>query len=109
MCQHPSVNISLDEDELIYHADINIGVAVALEDGLVVPIIQNPDKKSVKQIAEDVQDKVKRARSGKLKSQDLENGRFTISNLGMYEVDAFTPVINPPESAILGIGRIIEE
>jgi pyruvate dehydrogenase E2 component (dihydrolipoamide acetyltransferase) len=107
--QHQLINVSLKEDELIYHNDINIGVAVALEEGLVVPIIQSADKKSVAQIAHDVKQKVGRARSGKLKSHDLENGRFTISNLGMYEVDAFTPVINLPESAILGVGRIIED
>lgn len=107
--ENPKINVSLNENKLYFHNDINIGIAVALEDGLVVPVIQNVDQKSLEEINHEVLDKVNRARKGKLKESDLKNGRFTISNLGMYAVDAFTPVINPPESAILGVGRIIED
>ncbi|ETI69015.1 dihydrolipoamide acetyltransferase family protein [Neobacillus vireti] len=107
--KHPIINVSLEEEMLTYHNDINIGIAVAREEGLIVPVIHNADQKSLEQISFDVKDKVNRARTRKLKRTDTENSRFTISNLGMYEVDAFTPVINQPESAILGIGRIIED
>ncbi len=109
LLQHPKINVSLEEEMLTYHNDINIGVAIALEEGLIVSVIQNADQKSLEQISVDVKDKVNRARAGKLKLTDTENSRFTISNLGMYEVDAFTPVINQPESAILGVGRMVED
>lgn len=109
LLQHPKINVSLEEEMLTYHNDINIGVAIAQEEGLIVSVIQNADQKSLEQISVDVKDKVNRARAGKLKRTDTENSRFTISNLGMYEVDAFTPVINQPESAILGVGRMVED
>jgi pyruvate dehydrogenase E2 component (dihydrolipoamide acetyltransferase) len=107
--QHPKINVSLEEEMLTYHNDINIGIAIAQEEGLIVSVIQNADQKSLEQISGDVKDKVNRARTGKLKRTDTENSRFTISNLGMYQVDAFTPVINQPESAILGVGRMVED
>ncbi|WP_419887569.1 dihydrolipoamide acetyltransferase family protein [Neobacillus niacini] len=107
--QHPKINVSLEEEVLTYHNDINIGVAVAQEEGLIVPVIHQADQKSLEQISVDLKDKVTKARTGKLKPSDMENSRFTISNLGMYAVDAFTPVINQPESAILGVGRMIED
>lgn len=109
LLENPKVNVSLIENTLVFHDDINIGIAVAIEDGLVVPVIQNVHQKSIVEIHQEVSDKVERAKSGKLKESDFKNGRFTISNLGMYEVDVFTPIINPPESAILGVGRIIED
>lgn len=109
LSQHPKINVSLEDEMLTYHTDINIGIAVAQEEGLVVTVVHNADQKSLEQISVDIKDKVNRARSGKLKLADTENSRFTISNLGMYEVDAFTPVINQPESAILGVGRMVED
>lgn len=109
LIDNPKMNVSLSENTLIFHDDINIGIAVAIEDGLVVPVIQNVHEKSIVEIHREVLDKVERAKIGKLKESDFKNGRFTISNLGMYEVDVFTPIINPPESAILGVGRIIED
>ncbi|MEH7250757.1 dihydrolipoamide acetyltransferase family protein [Neobacillus niacini] len=109
LLQHPKINVSLEEEMLTYHNDINIGVAIAQEEGLIVSVIHNAAQKSLEQISVDVKDKVNRARTGKLKQTDTENSRFTISNLGMYEVDAFTPVINQPESAILGVGRMVED
>ncbi|WP_180954853.1 dihydrolipoamide acetyltransferase family protein [Bacillus sp. V3-13] len=107
--QNPLINISLIDNEIIYHNDINVGIAVALDEGLVVPVVKSPDKMSIEDIALDRRDIVSKARNGKLKPSHLQNGRFTISNLGMYEVDAFTPIINPPETAILGVGRIIDD
>jgi pyruvate dehydrogenase E2 component (dihydrolipoamide acetyltransferase) len=107
--KNQGINVSLEKEEIIYHDDINIGVAVALEDGLVVPVIKTADQKSISEIALEVKAIANRAREARLKQDDLANGRFTISNLGMYEVDGFTPVINQPESAILGVGRIIED
>ncbi|MFE4523758.1 dihydrolipoamide acetyltransferase family protein [Cytobacillus firmus] len=107
--EHKDINVSLDGEMLVYHNDINIGIAVAQEQGLIVPVIKNAAQKTIDQISFDVNEKVNKARTGKLKPTDLEKGRFTISNLGMYEIDAFTPVINQPESAILGVGRIIED
>jgi pyruvate dehydrogenase E2 component (dihydrolipoamide acetyltransferase) len=107
--QHPKINVSLEENMLTYHSDINIGIAVAQEEGLIVPVIHHAEQKSLEQISEDLKEKVNKARAGKLKLTDTENSRFTISNLGMYQVDAFTPVINQPESAILGVGRMVED
>ncbi|WP_164553325.1 2-oxo acid dehydrogenase subunit E2 [Brevibacillus marinus] len=106
---HPHVNVSLDQGEIVYHQDCHIGVAVALDEGLIVPVIHDAEQKSLAKIAAELKEKVKRAKQGKVRPEDLQNGRFTISNLGMYEVDGFTPIINPPESAILGVGRIVED
>jgi len=107
--KNQGINVSLEKEEIVYHDDINIGVAVAIENGLVVPVIKTADQKSISEIALEVKEMANRARDSRLKPDDLANGRFTISNLGMYEVDGFTPVINQPESAILGVGRIIED
>jgi pyruvate dehydrogenase E2 component (dihydrolipoamide acetyltransferase) len=109
LCNNPKINVSLEDGEIVHHQDSNIGVAVALEDGLIVPVVHQVNQRPLTEIAADLKDKVNRAKRGKLKPQDLRNGRFTLSNLGMYEVDAFTPIINSPESAILGVGRIVEE
>ncbi|KIL45398.1 CatA-like O-acetyltransferase [Jeotgalibacillus soli] len=106
---HPKINVSLDKQEIVYYQDCNIGVAVALDDGLVVPVIHHANQKSLSVISKELKEKVNRVKQGKFLPEDLQNGRFTISNLGMYNVDAFTPIINQPESAILGIGRIIED
>jgi pyruvate dehydrogenase E2 component (dihydrolipoamide acetyltransferase) len=106
---HPRINVSLDKGEIVHHQDFHIGVAVAVEDGLVVPVIHNANQRSLSDISKTLKEKVKRVKQGKMVPDDFNNGRFTISNLGMYEVDAFTPIINQPESAILGVGRIIED
>ncbi|ARK29725.1 2-oxo acid dehydrogenase subunit E2 [Halalkalibacter krulwichiae] len=107
--QFPSINVSLEEDTIISHEDVNVGMAVAISNGLVVPVIQNANEKTITEIAKLTSELVNKAQKGKLTSTDLSNGRFTLSNLGMYAVDGFTPIINPPESAILGVGRIKED
>ncbi len=106
--QHPRVNVSWNEGALIQQPDINIGIAVAIDDGLIVPVVHHADTLSIAQIAARRQDIVTRAQAGKLKLDDLQGGTFTLSNLGMYGVDAFNAIINPPQAAILAIGRIAE-
>jgi len=90
------------------HPDVNIGLAVALEEGLIVPVIHHADRKGLFQIAEEVGDLSRRARTGDLQPGDVVDGTFTISNLGMYAVDQFTAIINPPQVAILAVGRIAD-
>lgn len=105
----PMMNTSIEEDRIIMHDKINIGVAVALDGGLVVPVVRDADRKGFMAISKDVKDLAAKARDNKLSGDELAGGTFTISNLGNYEVDAFTPIINLPESAILGVGRIVKK
>lgn len=107
--RHPNINISLEGNDIIHHEAINIGLAVALEDGLLVPVIKDADKKGLAELTVDCKTAGQKAKGGKLKPDEMSGGTFTISNLGMYAVDTFNPVINQPESAILGIGRINEK
>ena len=102
----PQVNVSFAEDRLIMQKQVHIGMAVALEQGLIVPVIRNADQRSVLAIARESQRLAELARSGKLRPEDFSGGTFTVSNLGMFDVESFTAVINPPESAILAIGSI---
>jgi pyruvate dehydrogenase E2 component (dihydrolipoamide acetyltransferase) len=108
LAEHPRMNARLVGDELHLVREINIGVAVALEAGLVVPVIRDTQAKGVAAIAEEARALVERARGGKLMEEEMRGGTFTVTNLGAYGVDAFTPIINPPEVAILGVGRINE-
>lgn len=102
----PEMNVSFAEDRLLQKKQINIGVAVALDQGLIVPVVRNAHQLSVLEIGRETRRLAELARAGKLKPEDFSGGTFTISNLGMYDVDSFTAVINPPESAILAIGSI---
>ena len=102
----PEVNAFYREDAIERHKSINVAVAVALPDGLVTPVIHNADQKSLVQIAADARGIEERARSGRLAAGDYEGGTFTVSNMGMYDVDEFMAIINPPQSAILAIGTI---
>jgi pyruvate dehydrogenase E2 component (dihydrolipoamide acetyltransferase) len=95
----------LDNDNIVLLPEIHIGVAVALETGLIVPVIRNVDQKPVTQLAQEMDELVKRARNNKLRPDDVSEGTFTISNLGMFGVDSFTAIINPPQTAILAVGR----
>jgi pyruvate dehydrogenase E2 component (dihydrolipoamide acetyltransferase) len=105
----PKVNATLDGDEIKVLKDINVGVAVALDDGLIVPVVRNADQKKLAQISEEIKDLAKRARKNKLEPDEMSGGSFTITNIGAYgSVDWFTPIINQPESAILGVGRTVE-
>ena len=106
---HPLLGAQLQGDVIVMPDEINIGIAVALEAGLIVPVIRNADQMTVLQISDRVKDLAQRARENALNVDEVSGAVFTITNLGMYGVDAFTPIINPPEVAILGVGRIAEE
>jgi pyruvate dehydrogenase E2 component (dihydrolipoamide acetyltransferase) len=106
---HPLLNSTLMGQEIVLHDEIHIGVAVALEGGLIVPVVRAADVKSVLQVHHEVQDLAERARAGTLTVDEVTGSTFTITNLGMYGIETFTPIINPPEAAILGVGRISEE
>ncbi len=106
--KHPRLNASWQAGSIILHDEINTGLAVATEEGLVVPVIHGADKLSVHGIAEARKGLVNRAQAGKLRPADIQGGTFTISNLGMYGVDAFNAIINSPQAAILAVGRIAE-
>jgi pyruvate dehydrogenase E2 component (dihydrolipoamide acetyltransferase) len=108
LAQHPRVNVSWKDGALERHREINIGLAVALEDGLVVPVIGGADTLRLQEIAARREDLVARAQAGKLRPADIQGGVFTISNLGMYGVDAFSAIVNPPQAAILAVGRIAD-
>ncbi len=107
--EHPAVNSTLVDGKIHVFEDINIGVAVSTERGLVVPVVQNADKKQLAEISSELRDLIERARSAMLLKEQLTGGTFTLTNLGMYGVDMFLPIINPPEAAILAAGRIVEK
>ena len=102
----PQVNVSFAEDRLIQKKQVHVGMAVALEQGLIVPVIHNADQRGILDIARESQRLAEAARTGKLRPEEFSGGTFTVSNLGMFDVDSFTAVINPPESAILAVGSI---
>ncbi|MDI6829229.1 MAG: dihydrolipoamide acetyltransferase family protein, partial [Armatimonadota bacterium] len=106
---HPMVNTTLQGNEILVHADVNVGVAVAIEGGLVVPVVRNADKKSLAEISTEIKRLAERARNGNLASEDITGGTFTITNLGSYGVDVFNPIITPGQSAILGVCRIAKK
>lgn len=107
--EHRIVNSTLEGEQIKVYEDINIGVAVATEKGLVVPVVRNADKKTLLQVASTVKELVEKAKEGRLVKEDVTGGTFTITNLGMYGVEVFIPIINPPEAAILGVGKITEK
>lgn len=102
----PNLNASLDteKNEVIHHGNINIGVAVAVDNGLLTVVCRNTDLKPLPQIASEIREMVSRAREGKVRPEDIEGSTFSVSNLGMFDVDQFTAIINPPEAAILAVG-----
>jgi pyruvate dehydrogenase E2 component (dihydrolipoamide acetyltransferase) len=104
--QHPAVNSSWLGDKIRTNYDVNIGVAVAVEDGLLVPVVRAADTKSLSQIASEVKDYAQKAKDKKLQPSDWEGNTFTISNLGMFGIEEFTAIINPPDACILAIGGI---
>lgn len=107
--EHPRLNATLIDEGIQMLTDINIGVAVALEDGLVVPVIRNADQIGLAEISEQVKTLAEKARNNQLTPGELQGGTFTLTNLGNFGVDTFTPIINPPECAILGVGRIVKK
>jgi pyruvate dehydrogenase E2 component (dihydrolipoamide acetyltransferase) len=107
--RHPLVNAAWSEAGIQLHDQIKIGVAVALDDGLIVPVIQNVASLGLLKIASQLQKLTIRARSGHLQPQDVQGGTFTISNLGMFGIDQFTAIINAPQSAILAVGQTVKK
>lgn len=106
---HPQINSSWGGDKILRHRRIHVGVAVAIEDGLIVPVVRDADRKSLGEIATESRALAERARAGRLTPDEFSGGTFTISNLGMYGIDHFTAVINPPEAAILAVGAATDE
>jgi len=107
--EFPIVNSSFLEDRIRLHGAINIGVAVAVDDGLVVPVVRNADQKSISQISHEVMELARKARNRRLLPDEYRGGTFTITNLGMYSVEGFHAIINPPESGILAVSAIIQK
>jgi len=106
--QHPAVNASWMGDKIRRWNHIHIGIAVAIEDGLIVPVVKFADQKSLPQIAAESKELVGKAKNKKLQPHEFSGNTFTISNLGMMDIDEFTAIINPPDSCIMAVGRIKE-
>jgi pyruvate dehydrogenase E2 component (dihydrolipoamide acetyltransferase) len=103
------MNVQFGDDALLVFPNADVGIAVAAPQGLVVPVIRAADRLSIAQIAQVRADLVSRARDNKLRADDLQGGTFTISNLGMYEIDQFIAVLNPPQASILAVGSTREQ
>jgi len=108
LLEHPYLNSSLDGEEIIFRNYVNMGVAVALEDGLLVPVVKNAHMKKLGVISDEIKDLSYRAKTNQLLTDEIEGGTFTITNIGMFGIESFTPIINQPESAILGVNAIID-
>ncbi|HMQ06974.1 MAG TPA: pyruvate dehydrogenase complex dihydrolipoamide acetyltransferase [Saprospiraceae bacterium] len=107
--KHPAVNSSWLGDKIRTHEEINIGVAVAVEEGLLVPVVRNADAKPLSWINQEVRELAGKAKERKLKPEEMQGNTFTISNLGMFDIDEFTAIINPPDACILAVGSIIQK
>lgn len=107
--EHPRVNATIVGDEIRMLDDINVGTAMAIPDGLLVPVIKNADEMSLLSIAQKIRELADKTRKGALTIDDMTNASFTITSLANYDIDAFTPIIDPPQVAILGVGRIVEK
>ena len=108
LIQHPQAHRSYVEGTHVYHAHANIGIAVALDDGLIVPVVDEADTKPVREISRETRDLAGRARAGELKQREIEGATFSVSNLGMFDVANFEAIINPPESAIIAVGATVD-
>jgi pyruvate dehydrogenase E2 component (dihydrolipoamide acetyltransferase) len=109
LAQHPEVNASWGDSAIIRHNRVHVGVAVAVEDGLITPIIRDADRKRVRDIAAEVKELAGRARDKKLKPEEYTGATFSVSNLGMFGIVEFTAIINPPEAGILAVGAVEEK
>jgi pyruvate dehydrogenase E2 component (dihydrolipoamide acetyltransferase) len=107
--EHPRLNAWIEGERIRLVQAVHIGMAVALDDGLIVPVVRDADRKSLREIAQVTQQLAMRARAGTLARDEVTGSTFSVTNLGIYGIDAFTPIINPPEVAILGVGRITEK
>ena len=107
--QHPACNAWWQDDRIRYWHEVHVGMAVAIEDGLITPVIRHADLKSLREIAAESHDLAGRARERRLTPEEYTGGTFSVSNLGMFDIDEFTAVINPPEAGILAVGRIVQK
>jgi pyruvate dehydrogenase E2 component (dihydrolipoamide acetyltransferase) len=107
--QHPDCNAWWQDDHIRYWNEVHISMAVAVEEGLITPVIRHADQKSLREIAVESRDLAARARERRLKPEEYTGGTFSVSNLGMLDIDEFTAIINPPEAGILAVGRIAEK
>jgi pyruvate dehydrogenase E2 component (dihydrolipoamide acetyltransferase) len=107
--KHPGVNAAFQGQTVRRYRAVHMGIAVALEEGLITPVLRDSDQKSLFQIAAEVRDLAERTRARKLRGQELSGATFTVSNLGMFPVDEFSAIINPPEGAILAVGAILDK
>ncbi|MBI3744491.1 MAG: 2-oxo acid dehydrogenase subunit E2 [Chloroflexi bacterium] len=107
--EHPALNASLSGETIVQHSAVHIGIAVETERGLLVPVVQDVCTRSLQQLAVESARLIEQTRAGTISPDHLHGGTFTITNLGMYDIDAFTPIINLPECAILGVGRIVSK
>jgi pyruvate dehydrogenase E2 component (dihydrolipoamide acetyltransferase) len=106
---NPDLNVSFAGDRLLRHRRVHLGMAVAVDGGLVVPVVRDADRKPLTQVAREARELIGRARAGRLAAEEIGGGTFTVSNLGMFGVEQFTAVINPPEVAILAVGAALPE
>ena len=106
---HPRINASVENDTIQVWKQIHIGLAMEANDALIVPVVRTPDRKTIRDIDREIADLIRKLRDNRLSPDDLFNGTFTITNLGFADIDFFTPIVRPPESAILGVGRIVKK
>jgi pyruvate dehydrogenase E2 component (dihydrolipoamide acetyltransferase) len=107
--RHPLLNARWQPDGIVLCSGVHVGVAVETEAGLIVPVVRDANRLTIDQLAARFADLADRARSRRLHAEELQGGTFTVTNLGMYGIDAFTPIINLPECAVLGVGRVVTE
>jgi pyruvate dehydrogenase E2 component (dihydrolipoamide acetyltransferase) len=107
--RHPEVNASWGGDSIVYHGSVDLGIAVAIDGGLITPVLRDAGRKGLRQISLEARALIERARTRKLVPEEYEGSTFSVSNLGMYEIDQFTAIINPPESGILAVGATVEK
>ena len=108
LLKFPYMNSWLTEEGIVMHKQVNLGIAVALDNGLIVPHVKEAEKKTLTELAVEIREVANKARKGGLTMDELQGGTFTISNVSMLGVDGFTPIINPPETGILGVGRAVQ-
>ena len=107
--RHPAVNASWEENAIRYHGAVHLGIAVAVDGGLITPVLRDAGRKGLRRISTEARDLITRGRGRKLAPEEYQGGTFSVSNLGMFEIDQFTAIINPPEAAILAIGQTVEK
>ncbi len=109
LLDHQQFHRSWVDGQLVYHTHVGLGIAVALDDGLIVPVIKDAETKGIRQLAREARDLATRARDGKLRQHEIEGGTFTVSNLGMFGIPQFGAIINPPEPGILAVGAAVQK